>query len=252
MNPLSQVPPPAEARQRWRLTYRRRQGAPELQQREQAEAWEAAFVSSGLPLVGLDLPVPRPRLVFAAPLAVGLVALQELMDFLLTERLTAFEVRSRLVPRLPVAHELVDLHDLWLGAPTLSGQVIAAVYRLAITAPEHHSGGDPLDREAVSAAARQLLAPASLIRTREKGGRSISYDLRPLLADIEVLPAGSNVRGTDDGGTAGVEIRVSVRFDPERGVGRLEEVLAALSEIIDTTLVGSAVTRERLILAGEG
>lgn len=246
MNAPSPVAAPAEPRQRWRLVYRRHAEAPELQQREQAAAWEAAFVTSGLPLVGLDLPVSRPRLVFAAPLGVGLVAERELVDFLLTERLTAFEVRSRLVPCLPQGHELVDLHDLWLGEPALSGQVTGAVYRLNVTATEDTPGGGPLDREAAAAAARQLLAASSLPRTREKGGRSISYDLRPLLADIEVLPERSNAPGG-----SGVEIRVSVRFDPERGVGRLEEVLTALSEVIDTTLVGAAVTRERLILAGE-
>jgi hypothetical protein len=51
------------------------------------------------------------------------------------------------------------------------------------------------------------------------------------------------------GGAVGLRIRT--RFDPERGVGRPEEVLAALSELAGAPLEVGSIVRERLVLAGE-
>ena len=63
-----------------------------------------------------------------------------------------------------------------------------------------------------------VLGAASLFRTRDKGGSSVRYDLRPLLESIEV------VQGSP------VALRVRTRFDPQLGNGRPEEVVAALAE----------------------
>ena len=142
MEPISEVPAEApgpvaarpEPRQRWRVRFRRRPDAPALPQREQLAAWEAALAASGLPLAGLDLPVPRPRLVFAAPLGVGMAAEGELFDLFLTDRRAVAEVRPIIAASMPAGHELVDVFDVWLGEPPLSGRVVAADYRLELAA----------------------------------------------------------------------------------------------------------------------
>ena len=245
MEPINEAPAeargpvaaPAEPRQRWRVRFRRRPDAPALPQREQLGAWETALAASGLPLAGLDLPVPRPRLVFAAPLAVGMAAEAELFDLFLTDRRAVAEVRPIVAAAMPPGHELVDVFDVWLGEPALSGRVVAADYRVELVATS-----DPPDRAALEHASARLLAAPTLPRTRDKGGRSVGYDLRPLMTSIEVLEAAP-------GPIAGLRIRT--RFDPEKGVGRPEEVLAALSELVGTTLEARATVRERLILAEE-
>ncbi len=84
-------------------------------------------------------------------------------------------------------------------------------------------------------------AARSLFRTRDKGGSSIRYDLRPLLESIEVV----------DGGPA-VVLRVRTRFDPQLGNGRPEEVVAALADELSHDLVIEEIVRERVILSGEG
>ncbi len=237
-------PAPAESRQRWRLIYRRQPDAPPLPQRDQLAAWEAALVASGLPLAGLDLATPRPRLVFAASLAVGLPAERELLDLFLVDRRSVAEVRERLAGSLPTGHELIDVHDVWLGAPPLSGQVVAADYRVRVTTID----GVVPDATALAVNIQDLLAAAALPRTREKGGRSIPYDLRPLVARIEVEPGDA---ATVPVPGSAVQLRIRTRFDPERGVGRPEEVLAALSELAGVPLAAQSITRERLLLAGE-
>ncbi|MEW5990030.1 MAG: TIGR03936 family radical SAM-associated protein [Chloroflexota bacterium] len=227
---------PAEPRQRWRVRFRRRADAPALAQREQLAAWEAALESSGLPLVGLDLPVPRPRIVLAAPLAVGMAADGELIDLFLATRLTGAEVRAAVADSLPTGHELVDLHDVWLGEPALSGRVAAADYRIGIGT----MAGTP-DRATLTLAAARLIGARTLLRTRDKGGRPVEYDLRPLVAAIEVLDTPRDA----------IQLRIRTRFDPERGVGRPEEVVAALSELIGDPLVVAWIVRERLVLGDE-
>ena len=208
--------------------------------REQLTAWEDALVASGLPIVGLDLQPARPRIVFAAPLATGIAAERELADLYLTSRRPAAEVRDALAQRLPEGHSLADLHDVWLGAPALPGQVIAADYLARISV----DGGGVLDRHGLADAARQLLAATSLPRTRDKGDRAVAYDLRPLLADIEIPSAAD-----PDRDEAIVDVRIRVRFHPERGVGRPEEVVAALAESVGVNFSIASLVRVRVVLA---
>lgn len=233
---------PLEVRQRWRVVYRRRSDAPRLPQREQLAAWEAAINVSGLPLAGLELANPRPRLVFAAFLAEGLGAERELLDLFLVSRLPVAEVRVRLLGSMPAGHDLVDVHDVWLGEPPLSGQVVAADYRLSI---ETADGAEP-DRAALESASERLLQSAALPAARDKGGRTVPYDLRPLIADVTVLDPRAAAEGEPPNG---LELRIRTLFDPARGVGRPDEVLAALSGLAGEPLVARLIVRERLILA---
>ena len=247
-NPLA----PAEARQRWRLVYARSDAAPHLAQRDQQAAWEAGLLASRLPVVGRELEPPRPRIAFAAPLGVGLPAERELADLFLSERLPVALVRDALEANLPEGHRLVDLMDVWLGEAPLPGQVVAADYRAEVRV----RGGVAVAAatEILAGAARRMLREAALPRTRDKGGQPVAYDLRPLLADIRVSEAAGSAPDDPRGATRSspdlVQLRIRVRYDPERGVGRPEEVLAALGEAAGLELGFEELVRERVILAG--
>ncbi len=247
---------PAEARQRWRLLYARSESAPNLAQRDQHAAWEAGLRASGLPVVGQDLEPPRPRIAFAAPLGVGLPAEGELADLFLAERLPVAQVRAALEANLPEGHRLVELLDVWLGEAALPGQVAAADYRADVRVGGGADGDTaPRRPDALSDAARRLLTASSLPRTRDKGGREVTYDLRPLLADINVIeipgPTPDDLAGPAASQRNLVQLRIRVRYDPERGVGRPEEVLAALAELAGLELSLEALVRERMLLAGD-
>lgn len=221
---------PAPPRQRWRLVLARSAGAPELAGRESADVWEAALEASALPLFR---PVGRlrPRIAFGAPIPATLEVERELADILLTEFVPTWRVRECLADHLPEGWQLVDLHDVWLGSPALAGQVAAADYRIGVT---------DADGPALAVAAAGLLTATELPRERQKGGSTVRYDLRPLLADVRVVEPGPSVM-----------LRARTRFHPVLGTGRPEEVVAALGDAVGTTLVVTSLVRERLILADE-
>ena len=205
-------------------------GVPDASGRDQTEAWESALERSGLPSFR-PTGRARARVAFGAPLPAGIAAERELADIVLTSFEPAWRVREALADRLPAGWRLVDLYDVWLGAPALAGQVVAADYLIDL--------GDA-DAARVAVAAGALLTASSLPRERLKGSTVVRYDLRPLLLDVRLM----------DGGPPTVA-RVTTRFHPELGTGRPAEVVAALGDAAGLALVVGSVVRERLILADE-
>ena len=157
---------------------------------------------------------------------------RELAEILLSEPLPVWRVREALTRCLPPGWSLVDLHDVWLGAPALAGQVVGAVYRVSLDGPPEPEG--------IASAAARLLEARELVRTRLRGGETVAYDLRPLLADIAVIEADPSV-----------VLRVRTRIHPEKGSGRPEEVVAALADRLGRPVDITSMVRERLILVGE-
>ncbi len=221
----------AEVRQRWRAVIARGDDAVPAVHRAVVEQIEDGLLRSGLPLVVDARRGGRPRLAFAAPMPLGMVTDREPIDLWLVERRTTEVVSSALRAALPQGYRLTDLHDVWLGAPALAACVRGAEY-LVILDP---SGGSKAEFEAAIDA---LLSAASLPRDRVKGGGVVSYDLRPLVDDIALT--------TTEGA---VTLGISVRFDQNRGSGRPEEVVAALSEAIGRPITIASTRRERVLLA---
>ncbi len=221
----------AEPRQRWRLAFRRRAGDPAESPRDFIPGWHDRLTAAGLPLASRGSGRARTALTLGAPLPLGMAAERELADLLLAERLPAWQVRAAVTEALPGGCDLVDLSDVWLGAPPLAGAIVGADYRLTLA-----SDGDTA-ADAVRGAAEALLAEGSVPRVRQKGGREVAYDLRPLVAGIAVL-----------GGPPTV-LRLRVRFDPERGSGRPDEVVGAIADRLGHPIAAADTVRERLLLA---
>jgi radical SAM-linked protein len=219
-----------EAVQRWRLVVTRAAGA-EAGQREQLGAWEATLVRSGLPVAGLDAAKPRPRFAPAAPLLASIAGEAELVDLWLVERLPRWRVREALAPSMPPGHRLVELHDIWLGEPPLPGRVIASVYRVPLP-------GGSGSMVAFRAAVAGILGEESLPRERRKGDTVVTYDLRPFVAGLEIEER-----------PEGPALRMVLRHDPEKGIGRPEELLAVLGERMGAPVPATGLVRERLVLA---
>jgi radical SAM-linked protein len=196
-------------------------------------AWAVLLAASGLPLVGEG--GGRVRVTPAAPLPLGIAGEREVVDVYLAERRTVAEVRQAVAAALPPEWALVDLHDVWVGAPAAPAAVVAADYRVLVV-------GAP--RWALEGAAMSLLAAGSLPRERRREKRTTAYDLRPLLLDVGVRAAGGE----------GVTLAIRLRHGPD-AVGRPEEVVAALGEppapALAAPLDVRSVVRERLVLADD-
>ena len=168
---------------------------------------------------------------FGAPLPLGVVAERELADVALSERVPIWRVREALTDDLPAGWTLVDLFDVWPGAPPLAGRVIAADYRIELA-------GVP-DPVRLAAAVRSMLESIELPRTRQKGEGVVTYDLRALLVDVACV------------GEPCSTIRTRTRIHPELGTGRPEEVVAELSDRLGAPVDVRTVVRERLVLIDE-
>ena len=204
-------------------------------QRAQQGAWEAGLRDSGLPVAGLDGDGGRPRFALAAPLAPAMLGEAELADVWLTTREARWAVREALTTAMPAGSVLIDVYDVWLGEAALPGRVVASVYRATID-----GDGAAASVPALAEAATDLLSVTTLPRERPRGDRTVLYDLRPFIGGVDVRARGQ-----------AAEIVMELRHDPEKGVGRPEEVLAELADRSGVALDGAVVVRERLVLAPE-
>jgi hypothetical protein len=205
--------------------------APRLAGRELTEAWELAIDGTGLPI---HRPAGRPhgRVAFGASLPRGIAAERELIDIFMSEPIPLWRLREALVGALPDGWRLVDVFDVWVGAPPLPGRVTGADYRI-----ELDGAVDPI---ALGAAAAELLAATKLPRVRARGDTAVPYDLRPLLVDVAVAAL-----------QPPLVLRIRCRIHPELGTGRPDEVIAALGDALGRQLEVRGIVRERLIVADE-
>ncbi len=232
--PHEDRPPSVVPRQRWRIVFRRDEGARFLAHLDVMKLWERALRRAGIPVAATEGFNPRPRIVFAAPLPLGMLAEREVVDIVLSERLTVADLRGRLERDLPEGFALVGLYDVWLNAPSVAARLASATYRLDIAGA---------DEAAVRCAVAGLLAADRVERERQKDKRTVVYDLRPLVIGVDVL------RWDDAGGDG--TLRIEVRHSQDGGTGRPEEVVADLAARIGRDLTTTLTVRERLTLVDE-
>ena len=233
-----------DARQRWRVHVARGPAARDVPHRDILAAWEAGLSEAGLPLVLTEGRHPQPRVVFAAPVPVGMLADREPVDLWLTDLRRIHEVRSAVEAAMPDGHLLVDLYDVWIGAPSLPASVAAGDYVVAAHPATVSGTPGPLATLAADAAGAgdSMLAATLIARERSKGGGTVAVDIRPHILSLAVAAAGY--------GTA-LELELRLLLGGERGVGRPEEVLAELGDRLGTELIADQIVRRRVVLSDE-
>lgn len=242
----------SEARQRWRLVFARDDEARFLSHLDAVRLWERAFRRGAIPVATTAGFSPRPRLIFAAPLPLGMLAEHDLADLFLSERLTLPDLRARLASGMPRGYRIVELQDEWIGGPAVATQLAAADYRMTVLGAE---------RSTLETAVDALLGAERLDREKRREDKAVAYDLRPLLLDLRLLAEGvGDARtGADADADAATQARscglwMRLRHTQDQGSGRAEEVVAALADELGTGEAGLEIVtpvRERLWLAGE-
>jgi radical SAM-linked protein len=168
--------------------------------------WERAARRAGLPLSYTRAFHPQPKIHMAAPLPLGFSSRSEVLDMRLNETVDVYGLGARMQAVLPSGIAVLHICEADAGAPALQAAVRAAEYEISLrTAVETADLERRVDR--------LLMAPA-LPRVR----RGKSYDLRPLIDDLHVVPSVPTSQPQ-------IRMRLSAR---EGATGRPDEVLDSL------------------------
>ena len=165
---------------------------------------------------------PRPKIVFALALGLGIEAMREIVDLELTESISPDEVLARLSAVSPDGLTWLEARSLSPGeSPPRPASVS---YRLAL----------PVDRiEKASIALSKFLESVNWPYERKRPDRTVALDLRPFLIDATV--------------TAGGHLEFRVKVTPE-GTARGEEIIDALG-LSDLMARGAVLVRADIELS---
>lgn len=164
-------------------------------------AWERIFRRAGLPLAYSQGFSPHPRINLASALPLGFTSEAELVDVWLEEDLALKDIAHALQHAIPPGIQITEIQSVSERLPSLQSRLESCEFVVAFLDEQ------PNLHEAVL----RLLEADHLPRTR----RNKPYDLRPLIQELEVPPAGA-------GGGPRLRMRLSAR---EGATGRPEEVL---------------------------
>jgi hypothetical protein len=126
--------------QRVRITFSKGRPIRFIGHLDLARLWERAMRRERLPLAYTLGYTPHPRLVFAAPLALGSTGARELMDAYFTRSLDHLDLRRALDRQLPAGCEVIDLQEVPLTAASLQSSVRWASYRVEAIAAAPDAG----------------------------------------------------------------------------------------------------------------
>ncbi|WP_334110009.1 TIGR03936 family radical SAM-associated protein [Thermodesulfitimonas autotrophica] len=158
---------------RYRITFRKEGPARWIGHLDLVRLFEQACRRAGLPLAYSEGFNPRPRLVFAAPLPVGVAGLRELVDAYLRVPMAPELVQARLRPVLPEGLAVVRVKRV----PREEANLMAVVRRAAYRAEGRPAAG--LCEAALTEAVRRVLQAGEIksVRQGKKGPKE--RDIRP-------------------------------------------------------------------------
>jgi hypothetical protein len=242
--------PPARgaepARQKVRIRFRKGGGLRLVSHHDLLRCFERMLRRAALPFHSTQGFHPKPRLVFALSLPLGVVGCEEVVELELDEDLGADEVRRRLAEQAPPGLEILSARPV---ARRATAQVRRAGYRVAL--PEHLLRGLPPRVAELLAAVecwvertRTHFPPAPQQppdRPAADGPRRPAHapparrlNLRPYVADVRVLPDA---------------LEIDVWVTPT-GTARPDEILHLLG-LGDALAGGAVLERTRLELHDE-
>lgn len=176
---------------------------------DHGRTWERMLGRAGIPLAYTQGYNPHPRIQFAGGFPVGYSSACECVDILLTQELLPEDLLERLTPQCPRGIALLACRTVPIRARSLQASLQAAAYTVTCeTMIAADQAQEAIDR---------LLVQESVPAVRVKKGREVTYDLRPLVHDLKLLP------GTPKTLVFHMNLKCGAQ-----GSGRPEQVLKAL------------------------
>lgn len=173
---------------RLRLEYSRGRAVAFISHLDLVRTVERAARRAGLPLAMTQGYNPRPRMAFAAPLPVGVLAGAEVMEIWLTGE--SMEAGKRLDQELPEGLSITRSRPVEADRPSVMSRVDAGSYKVVFS---EESGGDtaPADESALRLAVRDILSRSEISMIRRRHGKcSRQMNMRPLILAMEHLGGG--------------------------------------------------------------
>ncbi len=192
-------------RYRYRITFTKDEAQRYTSHLDLQRAWGRLLRRAGLPLLyslGFN---PRPRIQLSTALPLGCSSEHELADIWLTEEIPCSEMLERLQHSAPPGTRILEVERAALNEPALPSQIDAVSYIVQIDAG--------LTEEDLSSAIHDLL----LAKVLERERRGKTYDLRPLILELEISSDGME--------HPSIRMKLAAK---EGATGRPEEVLFAL------------------------
>jgi radical SAM-linked protein len=190
--------------------------------RDVARIWERTLRRTGMPVAYSEGFSPRPRLSFGLALSTGHESNAEYLDVELDPtRLVGVDMDAladELSAHLPVGMTVRGLRMIDRSTPSLQQAVTSCTWQIDVA---------DTDAETVARAVARALAADTLIVTRERKGKQVTDDLRPLVLSLDVI-------GPIEGENSETHrsLRGTVRLIAELGTQpravRVSELLAAL------------------------
>jgi radical SAM-linked protein len=190
--------------------------------RDVARIWERALRRSGLPVAYSEGFNPRPRLSFGLALSTGHESIAEYLDVELdddrAEAVDVIAVPEVLSAVLPDGIDATAAIEIDRRAPSLQHAVTSCTWRIDASG---------VDVDTAAGAVARALAADQIIVTRERKGKQVVDDVRPLVLGLDVDGP------TEDG------IRLIAELGTQPRAVRPAELLGAL----DSALVERRVLR---------
>ncbi|MDE2893306.1 MAG: TIGR03936 family radical SAM-associated protein [Chloroflexota bacterium] len=180
--------------------------------------WERVCKRAGLPLASSRGFSPRPKIALAAPLAVGATSEAEILDLLLTERVDLQSTMRALSDELTAGLRIIEIGEGPLKQESLQSMLRAACYEVEVS--------DRRSPDEWRLAIDELLARDEIPWSQRRGKETKSYDLRPLILEIDLLDVQDGI----------ARLAMRLRND-ERGAGRPEQVTLALGAVEEPTRI---------------
>lgn len=224
--PTSQSP---SAVQRLRVTYGKGEAMRYVGHLDLVRAWERVLRRAAVPLAYSQGFNPQARLQFASALPVGASGERELFDALMVETVAPDAFLAAVRPQLPAGLVLVSAQEVPLKGKSLQALLRASRWQVDLET-------DVSDAE-IDAHVRRLLAAPQVPASRQRKGKAITYDLRPLILNL--------ARGQSPH-PGWQRLNMTLRSEPS-ATGRPDAVLAAL----DLDQLNARLTRLECLLAEE-
>ncbi|MEW6182878.1 MAG: TIGR03936 family radical SAM-associated protein [Bacillota bacterium] len=174
---------------RYRVTFRKEGPVRWIGHLDVVRAFERALRRAALPLCYSEGFNPRPRMVFALPLPVGVLGCRELMDLYLRTPVSPEAVKARLSDAFPEGLYAGMVRRIPRNAPALMAVVNRSTYRIEGVID---CGISP---EAVAAAVQAVLDAGEIKITRYGKGKVKEHDIRPGIFSFEAKCTSGRVSG---------------------------------------------------------